>query len=118
MVEVFEILRLLLNLVIRLVEMLIEWLSQASARVGSLLTAFYTVPLTPIPGLPLCVSAPIASDYCAIWYILEYTLFATGTPGALIIPFLSIDAGIWMIMYFVRFVLKLVRKGERVTSVG
>jgi hypothetical protein len=116
--ELWEIVKLLLAIVVRLVQLFFAWIGEMSARITALLTAFWQAPLAPIPGLPLCTSNPTAHDLCAIYYILDWTIFAPGTPGELIIPLTLINLDIWMIIYFVRFVLKLVRKGERITNVG
>lgn len=116
--ELWEIVKLLLAIVVRLVQLFFAWIGEMSARITALLTAFWQAPLAPIPGLPMCTSNPTAHDLCAIYYILDWTIFAPGTPGELIIPLTLINLDIWMIIYFVRFVLKLVRKGERITNVG
>ncbi len=116
--EFWEIVKLLVDIALRLLQLIVIWIGQMFARVGALLTSFFTAPLLPIPGLPLCYSAPSNHDICAIYYILDYTLLAQNTPGQVLVPLLLIIIDISILMYFARFVLRIVRRGERVTSVG
>jgi hypothetical protein len=95
-----------------------DWLGQAGLAVGGLITSFNETPPEPIPGLPLCMSNPQASDWCALIYILEWTILADGTPGEIIIPFLLIVMNIYIVIYFARWILRIVRRGETITSVG
>jgi hypothetical protein len=96
---------------------LIAYLGQAGSIVTSLLTAFANSTPQPIPGLPLCMTNPMAHDLCAVYYILDNTIFAQATPGALIIPLLLIMMNMWIAVYFVRWVLRIIRRGEQVTDV-
>lgn len=96
---------------------LIAYLGQAGSIVTSLLTAFANATPQAIPGLPLCMTNPMAHDLCAVYYILDNTIFAQATPGALIIPLLLIMMNMWIAVYFVRWVLRIIRRGEAVTDV-
>ena len=93
------------------------YLGQANSIIQDLLSAFINATPQPIPGLPLCVTNPMAHDICAIYYILDWTIFAPATPGALIVPLLVIIFNIYIAIYFVRWVLRLIRRGEGVTDV-
>jgi len=116
--QIAEIIRILVEIVIRLIQLFGQWIAQAGVRLGGLIASFFSAPPTPIGGLPLCISQPMQYDICAIYYIFDNTLMAPGTPGQLIIPILLVDMNIWMIAYFGKFALKLLRRGENVTSVG
>ncbi len=95
---------------------IIAYMGQATNLVVGLLTAFGNATPQAIPGLPLCVTNPMGSDLCAIYYIMDWTIFAPNTPGALIIPLLQIIMNIYIAIYFVRWVLRIVRRGEKVTD--
>lgn len=94
------------------------WLGQGGNAIGGLLTGFVEANPEPVPGLPLCMSNPTAHDWCAIIYIIEFTIIAPGTPGELIVPMLNIMINIYIVVYFVRWVLFLARRGESMTNVG
>ncbi len=96
---------------------LFAYVQQATDMVGTLLSSFANATPVPIPGLPLCMSNPQAHDICAIYYIMDWTLFAPGTPGALIIPLILIIMNVSMAIRFIRWVLKIVRRGEETTHV-
>lgn len=95
---------------------MIAYVQQAGSMLGDLVTAFQTATPQPIPGLPQCMSNPMAHDICAIYYILDWTLLAPGTAGAFIIPLLMTIIGIWSAIYFVYYVLKLISSGESITN--
>lgn len=116
--QLLDIGRLLIQIIVRLIELLMSWIIDAVTRVGLILNGFFTAPALPIPGMPLCATDPIGSDVCAIYYILDYTLLAQGTPGQYIIPLVTIVINLFIILFFVRFVLRLIRRGESVTNVG
>lgn len=64
-----------------------------------------TAPQTP-PGLPDCINAPLESDICALWYVMEFTVFAG--IGALIIPLLSTVVNIGTALYVANQVRNIV----------
>jgi hypothetical protein len=116
--EALEIGRMIGEIILRIAQLLIGWIGQVFAQLSILLNSFYNAPLIPLPGMPLCISAPTQYEVCALYYILENTLFASGTPGAVIPIFLVTLMDIWILFYFVRRILKVVRRGEKVTNVG
>jgi len=66
---------------------------------------------TPVPvaGLPQCVSAPTNWDWCALWYVTDWTVLAPGTPGVAIVPILVLIIDIFILAYIARAIFKLVR---------
>lgn len=96
---------------------LIAYLGQATNIVTGLLTAFTNATPQPIPGLPMCITNPMAHDLCALWYIMDNTFFAPATPGQYIVPLLQILFNVVIAIYFVRWVLKIIWRGEAVTHV-
>ena len=93
------------------------YLGQATNIVTGLLGAFANATPQPIPGLPMCITNPMAHDLCAIWYVMDNTVFAPGTAGALIVPLMQIIFNVCIAIYFVRWVLRIIRRGENVTNV-
>lgn len=96
----------------------IDWLGQVGVSISTLTDSFINAAPQPIPGLPLCMSNPLDHDICAIYYILDWTLLAPGTPGEHIVPILQIIMNVYIVIYFVKRVLAIVRRGESVTNVG
>ncbi len=94
------------------------YINDANALLGGVFGDFNNAAPSPIPGLPLCLSNPTAHDWCAIIYIIEYTILADGTPGQLIVPILQIFVYIYLLIYFVRGMLWLTRRGEQYTDVS
>jgi len=117
-VELFDIARLIVDIIGGLVRLALAWIGNAIARVATIITAFFTVQPIPIPTLPQCATAPTQHDVCALWYIFDFTFLAQGTPGQYIIPLLTIVLNLTIILFFVRFVQKFIRRGESITHVG
>lgn len=93
------------------------WSDGAGDIISNLIGDFEGAVPEPVPGLPLCMSNPTAYDWCAIIYIIEFTILAPGTPGELIIPILQIMFYIYAFIYLARAILWIVRRFEGVTSV-
>jgi len=92
------------------------WFQDATTRINNIFGQFFNTPAKLIPGLPQCISNPTAYELCAIWWTLDWTLFAPNTPGDAIVPLLTIALNIGIVMYFVQMVLRLVRKVEVVAN--
>jgi len=90
-------------------------LGQSVGSANALVTSFYTAQPIPIPGLPLCMTAPLEHDICAIYYILDWTLFAPETYGAFIVPLILAIINVIVIFKVLGYVLKLVKRTEDVT---
>jgi len=94
------------------------YFSQSVSSANALITSFYTAPPVAIPGLPLCMSAPLQHDICAIYYILDWTLFAPNTPGQFIVPLILAIMNVIVIFRVGRYVLKLMNRSEDITGVS
>lgn len=97
---------------------LFAYLGQATNIVTGLLTAFNSATPQAIPGLPMCITNPMAHDLCALYYIMDNTVLAPATPGAYIAPLMQILFNVSIALYFVRWVLRIIRRGEGVTRVN
>lgn len=115
--EALEILGFLWGIGWGLLGALFAYLGQATQAVTVLLGAFANATPQPIPGLPLCITNPMAHDLCAIYYVMDNTFLAPTTPGQYIIPLLQIIFNVAIAIFFVRFVLRIIRRGENITSV-
>jgi hypothetical protein len=96
---------------------MLAYLGQATNIVTGLLSAFANATPQAIPGLPLCITNPMGYDICAIYYIMDNTFFAPATPGQYIVPLLQIVFNILIAILFVRWVLRIIRRGEKITHV-
>jgi len=92
-----------------------NYLGDALSGLNGLLTSFYTTPAQPFPGLPQCMTHPLEHDICAIYYVLDWTLFAPNTMGQFIIPVLQAIMSVIFIFKIVGYVLRLVGKTEDIT---
>jgi hypothetical protein len=96
---------------------LFAWVGQVTNDIGSILDSFINTPPQAIGGLPQCMTRPMESDICAIYYILDWTLLQPNTPGAFIIPLILIVMNFYIFIKFVSWVLRLIRRGEATTNV-
>lgn len=115
MVEILGIIFLIIQLMLGLLSLLLMYIGQAIARLTALISSFFTAPAIPIPGLPLCVSSPLDHDLCAIYYILDWTLFAPQTPGQYLVPLVWTLMNIVIIFRAVWIILRFIKRGEDVT---
>lgn len=92
------------------------YMGQVGDAAGGLLSAVNNATPISISGLPQCMTNPMAHDICAIYYILDFTLFSPNTPGALIIPLVMVLMNFVIVIRFIRWGWKIVRRGEEVTS--
>ena len=87
------------------------WIRLGIALPTDLFTAWNTAPVAEVEVLPDCLAAPEDSNICAVYYILDNTLF-DGTLGGLIIPaiVIYIDAAILItILGYIRVIIAWVR---------
>lgn len=76
----------ILDLLARLFQQVLTWLGSIVDLLNQIVVSWNTATPTPISGLPHCATDRFASEVCAIYYMLTYTVFAPGTLGALILP--------------------------------
>lgn len=101
--RLIELLGRMLNLFIVLVGLGLGWLFQVAQIVGGIFAQIQGAPVQPIAGLPRCISAPTESELCAIWYVLDWTLFAPQTPGEWLIPLLVLIVDLVILFYVAKF---------------
>jgi hypothetical protein len=98
--RVIELLSRLFLLLLSVSGLMFFWLFQLSGVMFGIFAEFQGAELQPIPGMPRCITSPADSEICAVWYILDYTIFAPGTPGEYLIAIgvLAVDL---MILFFI-----------------
>lgn len=116
--EIIGIIRYIIEIAIGLFRILIAYLVVAARLVSELIGALFFAPPRPIPGLPLCVSDPLSYDICALYWAADWTLFAPGTPGQIIVPLLLIIMNVYVVLTFVRRAFSLINRGQKVTNVS
>lgn len=114
--DVYQTGQLTIDMTRTLFNLSFGWFQDATTRINNIFGQFFNTPAKLIPGLPQCISNPTAYELCAIWWTLDWTLFAPNTPGDAIVPLLTIALNIGIVMYFVQMVLRLVRKVEVVAN--
>lgn len=88
------------------------YLGQVGTAFTGTVDAWYAAPPKPIQGLPQCKTDPYSSDWCAILYILQYTVFS-GTLGSLIIPLGLIVMDLAIILQFIRLGRAILARGAK-----
>lgn len=114
---IFDIVRLIIEIIIRVIQLVGDWIAQFTSRVTTIIFAFFAAPATPIPGFPTCTSDPTEFEVCALYYILDNTMFSPGTMGQFILPTVLVSLDFWLIYFFARFVLFIVKKAMEAMSV-
>lgn len=71
--------------------------------------------IVPIPGMPRCVSAPQESDICALWYVLEHTIFK-GTLGDAILTVIIVLIDIYIVYVALKTLMTIFKKTESVSD--
>jgi hypothetical protein len=113
--ELIALIQLVIAIVGHLITLFSLWLQQLITLMQAILAAWYSTFPTPIPGLPYCVTAPMDSDACAIFYLLDNTIFS-GVVGAAIMLIMLVIIDLGTIFYFARTVRNLIRRAEGLTK--
>lgn len=113
--DLIEIGRLVLEIVGGLFRLMMNWIGQSMSLLAEIFNRYQNATPLPIAGLPRCVSAPMESEYCALVYVAEHTIFQN-QQGDIIILLIIILIDIWMIFYLIRFILGLVQRGQTTTD--
>lgn len=87
---------------------MLDFILTAIVFAASFLNMWNTATPEPIPGLPDCLNAPLDHNICAVWYILDNTMFSG--IGAFIIPALTIFVSILVVLYFMETVVERLQK--------
>lgn len=115
--ELVQIVVLILQIVVGFFILLVTFAFQAVGIIVQIIGQFFAAPSTAIPGLPQCVTDPTSWQLCAGYYILDWTLFAPSTPGAIIVPLVVILVDVKIVFFFIRKIMSILNIGEKVTDV-
>lgn len=94
----------------------IGWIRDMSGALTRVTDAWYLAPATAPPGVPLCKTQPLAYEFCAILYILRWTMFS-GTIGSLIMPLATIVFDLFIIFIFIRIARAILARLAKVTEI-
>lgn len=108
-IEIIEVVGMAVNVIIAIAQLVLHYIGQAVGLFYQIVTGLNDATATAIPGLPRCISEPVQHDLCAIWYILEWTIFAPGTPGAFIINLIVLLIDVFILFYIIHAVMRLLR---------
>lgn len=93
-----------------------KWLGEVAGVFRNITTAWSNATPQEIPGLPDCVNEPAISQVCAIFYMLQYTVFS-GTIGGVLIPAATIVMNLWTILNFLALGRAILERLRKITSV-
>lgn len=116
--EIIELAGIAVGILITLAGIIWGYLSQISVIVIGIFAGILGAPPVALPGLPRCITAPLESDICAVWYMFEYTVLADGTPGDFIIPLIVLGIDLIVVFYIIRSFIRVGKLFEGITSVG
>ena len=116
--RVIRLFVLIFLLILRMIELIASWIGEMIRAVLALINGFWNSKPTAIPGLPLCVTSPLSYDICSVYYIFDYTLLASNTPGENIMKLIFINMDVWVVLYFVRWILRLVNEWKNLLTGG
>lgn len=118
LVEVVHILALVVEMVMSALGIGAAWIRQVIEIFFGILATYNGATPVPIPGLPQCITNPTGSNVCAVWYIFEWTVFADGTPGAMLIPLIVLAIDLIILFYIFTSIMEIVAIFRGVTNVG
>jgi hypothetical protein len=90
-----------------------SWLGNLTLSFDRVINAWYAAPPQAPPGVPLCSTQPRSNQFCAILYIIRYTLLS-GPVGSLIMPLATVVFDLFIVFMFIRFVRAILARLGRV----
>lgn len=107
------LLKMVITILFNVMGVIAGWMGEVTFQVQILIAAYNAAAPTPIPGMPLCSSAPMSGDICAIYYILEYTVLSGGL-GRLLLPILIIVMNLVVVLLFLKFIKSAAHKLQEI----
>jgi hypothetical protein len=93
-----------------------SWLGGLGASFNGIVSGWYNaVPRAPA-GTPLCSTRPLDYEFCAILYVLRYTIFS-GPVGSLIMPLATVVFDLFIVFMFIRIARAILARIGRITEV-
>lgn len=93
-----------------------DWLAELLSRTTGIYNMWRTAPVTAPPGVPLCATQPTQNEFCAILYIIRYTILS-GPVGSLIMPLATIVFDLFIVFLFIRMARAILARLSKVTDV-
>lgn len=94
----------------------IGYLREVIGQFTNIITAWRTTPPMPIPQAWDCVDQSLASEVCAIFYILRYTIFG-GTLGQINLAVALVITDLWIIFNFIRLGRAILARAAEILKV-
>lgn len=110
--DVIEIVRLVVEVVFEVIAVVWDYAGEALRVFWAIMEGIRGAPPTPLPGMPQCVSAPLDHQICALWYMIDWTIIADGTPGARLVPIVILMIDLVIVVYVIRSMLDIVKSFE------
>lgn len=93
-----------------------RYLEETIAILGEFTGAWQTAPVFPIEGLPQCATNRLASELCAIYYILTYTVLS-GALGSVIMPAALVVLDMALLFSFLKLARAILARFAEITKV-
>ncbi len=91
----------------------VRYLGEFRTLVTRVSTTWVNSPAVAIPGMPDCVNYPFASQLCAIWYIVRWTIF--GAPlGGVISLIMTIIVDLFILFEFIKLVRAILSRAKEI----
>jgi hypothetical protein len=117
-IEVIQIVGMVIDIVLQIAILVVGWFGQIVGLFFGIIAGINGAPIVPVPGLPQCITAPMQSQICALWYIADWTLIADNTPGAFIVPIIVMMIDFVILVYVGRSIFKLIRWFQGVYNIA
>jgi hypothetical protein len=91
------------------------YLENITGVFNGIVDAWYNTSAQAPPGMPLCKTQPLQSEWCAILYILTYTLFS-GEIGKLILQVGVIAIDLFILFTFIRLGRAILARAAEITK--
>lgn len=98
-------------------ELVIAWLGNITVPLGRIVDAWFNTAPAPPPALPRCHTDPLESDLCAIWYIMEFTIFS-GPVGSLLVPIGTAVVDLVVIFTFMKQARAIIARLMEIVKTG
>jgi hypothetical protein len=92
------------------------WLGGLSASFNGVVSGWYNATPRAPAGTPLCSSRPLDYEFCAILYVLRYTVFS-GPVGSLIMPLATVVFDLFIVFMFIRIARAILARISKITEV-
>lgn len=94
----------------------VGYLREVIGQFTNVITAWRDTPPTPVPQAWDCINHGMASEVCAIFYILRYTIFG-GVLGQINLAVALVIVDLWIIFNFIRLGRAILARAAEILKV-